>query len=500
MSTREQHPIDEHFRRLLVAAEVEPPAHVWAGVKAAQRSGAGRRGFWLWPLLALLGVGAAGTYHFFGKAEGQAEIAQATNLPGFTNAQEQQPALGTDGQQAEAINEQALAQASEVADTDGSPDASTRNALEVDRASATPKLAISSSASSASTPPADGGTGSGASAVVPNPKTANAALPQASSRPPVSVAEQPAVMPSSREEAAPKTTGAPALVAGMVWAEGQSTRPSWMPLLPPPDLFKHPAPALRSVTLMAAPYVLPRGEWWVGPSVGVIGSRLRWRGDDAQLAEAIDHVTSSRSDLAMGMAFGYTWRSGWGLSSGIMWQQGQQNSRLFDRRTVVEQDLISRVVSLDAVVVFSTTDTLTTTTTTETEFEGTARSAVLRIPVQVRWQSSHGRLLYGAHLGLALERSTFSGGPILVRDASDGRIVPVQNGSSLGRERLPLTVLGTAGLDLGLQFHERWALWGGPVLMQGVAPIQRTPSVFAMPDRWGLQFNLVHHLYRRPKQ
>ncbi|MEX1132812.1 MAG: hypothetical protein WEC15_06280 [Flavobacteriales bacterium] len=501
MSTREQHPIDDHFRRSLAAAEVEPPAHVWAGVQAVQGGSGRRRGFLLWPLLLLLGVGAAGTYHFFGSAEGQAETAKATNVPGNTDAQEQQPALATSGLVTEAINEQASATGSEGVDTDGRPEASNHYARDFDPTSATPDLAASSSPSATNKASLKGGTARGSAALVLGTKASKAPAPEASSLRTGSASDQHTMMPSSRKEAAPNTTAAPALAsvpeAGMVWAEGQSTRPRWMPLLPPPDLFVEPAPALRSVSALAAPYVLPPSEWWVGPSVGIIGSRLRWRGDDAELAEAINKVSGTRNDLAFGIAFGRTWRSGWGFSSGIYWQQGQQRRTLVDQRTVVEQELIPRVVSLNAVVVFSTTDTLTTTTTTETALGGVERSTVLRIPLHAHWHGTRGRLLYGAHLGLALEHTTYRGGPTLVRDASDGRIAPVQSVSDQSKERFPLALLGTVGLDVGLQLHERWALRGGPVLMHGLAPLQRTSPVFALPDRWGLQFQLVHHLYRR---
>lgn len=498
MSTREQHPIDEHFRRSLAAAEVEPPAHVWAGVAAAQRGSRRRWGLWFWPLLLLVGVGVAGAFQFFGKSGGDLVDADTPT----NGAKQHASTAGAEALLSVADTRTTAGSSTHVGGADGvALETATARARRLGLPEPTASVPPTRELDGEGYPDIDASTvaaGSSAlsAAAVTKGSTYTTVPAAQGGATPADKAEGAEELSSSAQGARPNT----AAEADALWAADLDLRPRWMKVLPA----AHPMYVYDRTPYRAnpapAPYVLPRGEWWVGPSVGVIGSRLRWRGDDAELAEAIDHVTSSRSDLAMGMAFGYTWRSGWGLSSGIMWQQGQQNSRLFDRRTVVEQDLISRVVSLDAVVVFSTTDTLTTTTTTETEFEGTARSAVLRIPVQVRWQSSHGRLLYGAHLGLALERSTYRGGPILVRDASDGRIVPVQDGSALGQERLPLTLLGTAGLDLGLQLHERWALGGGPVLMHGLAPLQRTTTVFAMPDRWGLQFHLVHHLYRRSKQ
>lgn len=503
MSTREPHPIDDHFRRSLAGAEVEPPAHVWAGVAAAQRSSGSRRGLPLWPLLVLLGVGAAGTFHFLERGEGQVEISEAAHAPTNTDARGPRTSMETPAWEAMATNEQAVVASTVLATTDGSHAASPRHAEEQDPGSASSTVPTASAvASPANGAPVQGGDTPGAAATVRGPE-ASRAQPLKGSSPHAADAANQHTEPSSNKEVGPYTSGTPAMAsapeASTAWAEGQKMRPSWMHLLPPAVLFVDQAPALRSATLIAAPYVLPRGEWWVGPSVGVIGSKLRWRGDDMELADAIAAVTGARNDLAVGASFGRTWRSGWGLSSGVVWQQGEQSSWLIDRRTMVEQAIVPRVVSLDAVVIFSTTDTLTTTTTTETEFVGVARSTVLRIPVQAHWHGTYGRLLYGAHLGLALERTSYRGGPILVRDAADGRIVPVQEGSALGQERLPLTVLGTASLDLGYQLHERWALWGGPVLMHGLAPVQRTPTVFAMPERWGLQFQLVHHLYRRSK-
>lgn len=502
MSTREQHPIDDHFRRSLVAAEVEPPAHVWAGVAAAQGGRTSRRGLWFWSLLVLLGVGAAGTYHFFGSAEGTAENTMAMDGQRENAAHAPEPAAADPVLANDSTGEEAMVAGAAAAESDDSRNAADHSDQGRDHKRAMSTLAGTTAAGPAARNSATGQSATSDAQASPEPAAKVHQAPSAQGGPPV-VAEA-----NVQDPEAPADPGSAAAMGGSLgavstpevgaaWAIGLDTRPGRMFILPPPDLFADPAPALRGASALAAPYVLAPSEWWVGPSVGIIGSRLRWRGDDAELAEAINKVSGTRNDLAYGIAFGRTWCSGWGFSSAVQWQQGQQRRTLLDRRTVVEQELVPRVVSLDAVVVFSTTDTLTTTTTTETALGGVERSTVLRIPLQAHWHGTRGRLLYGAHLGLVLEHTTYRGGPTLVRDASDGRIAAVDGDALQGKERFPIALLGTAGVDVGLQLHERWALRGGPVLMPGLAPLQRTSTVYAMPDRFGLQFQLVHHLYRR---
>lgn len=495
MSTREQHPIDDHFRRSLAAAEVEPPAHVWASVAAAQRGSDRRWGLWFWPLLLLVGVGVAGAFQFFGKAGG--DLVDA-DIP-TNGAKQHASTAGAEALLSVADTRTTAGSSTHVGGADG-------DATETATARA-PRLGLPEP--KASVPPSRDLDGEGspdieASTVAAGSSASSAATVTKGSTYTTVPAAQGGATPSDKAEGAeelsnsaqgamPKT----AAEADALWAADLDLRPRRMSILPMALTMSVPDRAPYRANPTTDHYVLPRGEWWVGPAVGLFSTKLRWQGDDRELAEAINRTMGTRTEPAFGPAFGYTWRSGWGISSGLFWQQGEQQRRLSDRRTDVEQEIISSVVSLDAQVIVSSTDTLITTTTTETEFSGVERSTVLRIPIQGHWHGNRGRLLYGAQLGLVVERSSFRGGPTLVRDASDGRIVPVSDASVSGQDRQPLTLSGSAGLELGYQLHERWALRGGPLLMHGLASMQRPENVFALPDRLGLQFLLVHHIHRR---
>ncbi len=493
MSRHEQHPIDDHFRRSLAGAEVEPPAHVWAAVAAAQ-GGSGRRwGLLIWPLLVLFGVGLAGAFHFFGTADGTSAGSEFATVEGqeATSIAETKAMLPVP--KADAVSDPRVIGAAvdgQVATGIGPEEAATR---------AVPRIALAEEE-----PVPEGGATTIVSAAQGDLIGVPAAIDPGGSFD-TDLADRhvsPHSIGKPDHAAPPSWRMGQAALATMVdehsaWAAGLPLRLEWMSIRPSSRETVEHARVLYCSNPAPTPYVLPRSEWWIGPAAGVFSTKLRWKGDDRELAEAIDRTTATRTEPMIGLAIGRTWRSGWGISSGLFWQQGEQLRRLSDRRTEVEQEIINRVVTLDAQVFVSSTDTIITTTTTETEFSGVERSAVLRIPLQAHWHGNLGRLLYGAQLGLVLERSSFRGGPRLVRNASDGRIVPVPDADASRQDRIPLSLSIGAGLDIGYQLHERWALRAGPMLMHGLAPLQRTNDVFALPDRIGFQFLLAHHIHRR---
>jgi hypothetical protein len=61
-------------------------------------------------------------------------------------------------------------------------------------------------------------------------------------------------------------------------------------------------------------YVLPNGTWWVGPFLGIGGVRGEWTGQGVEELQASEQW---RSTDQAGLYVGRSWRSGWGVASGV---------------------------------------------------------------------------------------------------------------------------------------------------------------------------------------
>lgn len=484
---RDTHPIDDLFKDALAHAEAEPPPRVLAGVMAAQRGKRMRGFFFFWAALAVLGTGMA-----LALVPGStSERTGSLKAPAGLDVQNIVPMESAAPEASRAPTTWQAVEGSSLPIQKGSAEENSTGFSEL-------KTPVSSPIQSRTSPSRDSGSApvqngeqalsakrtnvnSSALATVPTPAQALSLLSiglETSMKGEILEVDQQAVPPS-------KVTD---LISAEVLVQQIEPR------LP----YKYQSPTvavLGYATGPVQPYVLPKGEWWIGPTAGIYTSRLRWRGDDQELASRIQEISSERSKMGWGIAAGRTWRSGWGISTGLMMEQGRMQKHLTDRLVLVEREVETRVVTLDANIFSSVTDTLVTTTITETELKGQERSTALRVPVTLHWYGGRGRLLFGGHIGLALEHSRRRGGPVLVRNAADARIAAVLDEGGIANDRSPVSLLATAGLEGGYQLQEHWSIWAGPVAFTGLAALERTPAVFALPDSWGLQLRLVHHFY-----
>jgi hypothetical protein len=231
----------------------------------------------------------------------------------------------------------------------------------------------------------------------------------------------------------------------------------------------------------------------LGASIGFNDVRLLWTGDDERLANALDDSEAVHSTVSPGVAFGRTWLSGWGLSTGVFLERSERYFEHTERSSTVETALLTYIVTLNTQVFVSNVDTVESVSTTERHTSGVNRRTALRIPFEASWQRRARRWSYGLRAGAAVEFTRAEHALSLDLQGQDGRLVATDLSGEAIDGRYPTALLLTAGLEVGYLFHERWSLHAGPAYMRGVTPLEDTAPVHALPERLGLQFGLVHH-------
>lgn len=494
MSNREEHPLDEQFRRALAHAEVPPPPQVWRGVQRglAARSGGmawwARRLPWLLLLLALvtlplllkgptehtalaLGDEAAQEASIRPPAHAPEPMSKAHERNSTPIAPTNSPATAPAGMATVALHAKAASPA-------------TGTSLPNKKAEANADDAVDPYHDDAAT---------GVLAQWLPGHTANESASRTTTQ-----ATDP-TDPATDPQIAESTTGAAhdraAKVASTsnehdVGGLGAFRLDVRQALLDRTMLSATPQGGVRQ-----QPYVLPKGEWWVAAVGGRYDVQRRWAGTDAGLANALQGTETPGATLGLGLLVGHEQRNGWGLSTGLFLERSEQQFRHVDRQVNVEEEIITYLVTLNTQVFVSDVDTLLMITTEETTTKGVNRMHTTRIPLQVHWRGQQGRWSLGAHAGLALEWTRVRHGLSLQRDASDGRPVAAPLHTNELRSRYPVQLIALAGAELGHMLHERWFLHAGPVYQLGHA--LGSAPVRASATRWGLQVRLAHHFTTR---
>jgi hypothetical protein len=474
MSKREEHPIDDHFRRVLAQAEVTPPPEVWQGVVRARAARGGGMAWWAWrwvlPALLLLGVGTylMGTYSKLQKQGPDRTMAQFSKQgAGASWGGDHVPvvawAVGGGADQDNNI-EQLGTPVKQLSSAAGGG----RFAMDqLPRESAPGSGSASRMASGPATGKAaqrDREQGTAGAAPMANSKAVEAPMPA------------PTIPLITDRE--------PVVPADQVQARYLALRP-FLPE-PAPHTFAHSQRALP------APYVLPKGQWWLGAQAARYEVQRRWHGQDAGLVDALNATEAATTAQGFGLLVGHDRHNGWGASLGVMLERSEQGFRYVDRKVEVEQEIITYFVTLNTQVFVSDVDTVTTYLVEETTTTGPRRLSVLRIPVEGHWHRQAGRWTWGFRAGVALELTRAEGGLSLQRNAGDGRVLATELTKHELRDRHPAQFLLTVGGDLGYMLHERWRLMASPVYM--FAPTSPTPAapVLSTDARWGLQMRLAY--------
>src|SRR5690606_6324754 len=105
-------------------------------------------------------------------------------------------------------------------------------------------------------------------------------------------------------------------------------------------------------------------------------------GDDEELVKALQKTEARTSTFAPGLMLERKWHSGWGFGAGIFHERSEQQFQFVDKRTLVTEEVITWLVTLDSEVFISDQDTLRSYTTTEKTYSGSNRRSITRIPVE----------------------------------------------------------------------------------------------------------------------
>lgn len=471
MSQHETHPLDERFRTALGQAERTPPPAVWQAVKAGRT---GRRAGWFWRgwvVLAgiMLLMGGVSAYHLLASRHSNKDhTAQAASTPTLVTL----------------AGEEALAPMHHSALRPGGEQREHMGAENPEQTSSTTGLLVNREHD-------DGaheqklGKGSFNGREAAPITTLRTVAPPRSQVPTGAVAiNEPAAQVVLRADigTGPEqthqqehgiTTGADA---------------EWMLPLRPIGTIP-PEKLVRWQRLPDHPYVLRKGEWWLGAAIGAYTLRDEWRGTNRALVDALNNSSAPTRTWSLGAEISRQWRSGWSLRSGVHLERSEQQLSHQDRRVYVEQEITTYYVTLNTQVFQSSVDTVTTVTTEDRSTTGSVQRSMMRIPLELGYERGFGRWLVSLQGGLAVELTKARGATITVID-QEGSLASRPSEAAILRSRYPAQLLGSASLRGGYLINEHWRLWAGPSYMQAILPLGSDPGAHISPQRWGLLFGV----------
>jgi len=214
-----------------------------------------------------------------------------------------------------------------------------------------------------------------------------------------------------------------------------------------------------------------------------------WRGADAQLVQALQGTETDHHALHVGLLVGVRAKGGWGLATGLEYGAARYDFRHLDRFRSVRDSVVTNVVTFNAVVVGSFTDTVTTSTEVRQAVAAVNHHTVLRVPLEASWTNPWRRWHWGVRGGLALEFNAMRAGATLMSGPEGTRTVDISTMDS----RTVVLVSGSVGADLGYALNERTILWLSPGYTSGLFSLTPTDEKpFAVPERTGLRFGLSY--------
>lgn len=253
-----------------------------------------------------------------------------------------------------------------------------------------------------------------------------------------------------------------------------------------------PAPHAAS---LATPYVLPKAEWWIGVRATALNEQVTWQGDQERLVNALNAAEPATTNWAFGLMGGRTWRSGFQIGAGVLYERSERAFSAIDRQVTVDQEVNTYYVTLNSEVFVSQVDTITTVTTMEQAVSTSQERSLLRIPVEVGWAFDLWRFQFVPKVGLALDLHLQREGTMLNIEGADGRLVAAQPSEADLRQRQPDVLLLTAGVDVGFALNEHWSMNLGPQMMWTAAALTRsTDQPQGLPQRAGIGFGLTYLL------
>ena len=484
MSTREEHPIDEVFRRSLANAEVSPPPSVWAGIAATRRRRRWPQWFRLNGILLLLIPAAAWiTYAAWLNDDGTPAASEGARAPihgpidglGQTSISTEFATI-SDLKRSSLINDS-------VAPIALNAIGESRNTVIHSTKDRFANEAITSSAIAESR----------STAVHPTGKTfANDA---------VTIAHDPISYTGELSEEGTERTN-----DDRVNGSDRHIVRSEMPDLGGTDAtFFPPAPIRPAYAmLIGAPstvkdpelYVLSKADWIASLVIGPANTRREWNGNDETLTNALKQADAPTTAYGFGILAGRKYRSGFGFATGLIHERSEREFLYTARRTEVYREVIPWIVTLDTEVFVSDIDTIEHVSVKEQRYTGIDRRTVYRVPIEGFYHRTAGRIFLGLRAGASIELTQVQQRSSLTI-SNEGDVVMTALDRKELRSRYPLMLCGSIGLDLGYSLAENWSLELSPLFTSGMAPLGSTAGAWAKPSRHALQLRLTHHFTKK---
>ena len=253
--------------------------------------------------------------------------------------------------------------------------------------------------------------------------------------------------------------------------------------------------AVPRTSAAVTPYVLPKAEWWIGVRATALNEQVTWQGDQERLVNALNAAEPATTNWALGLMGGRTWRSGFQIGAGLLYERSERAFSAIDRQVTVDQEVNTYYVTLNSEVFVSQVDTITTVITVEQAVPTSQQRSLLRIPIEVGWAFDLWRLQLVPKAGLALDLHLQRDGTVLNMEGADGQLVATRPSDAVLRQRQPDVLLVTAGFDIGFALNEHWSMNIGPQMMWTAAALTRsTDQPQGLPQRAGIGFGLTYLL------
>ncbi len=484
---RERHPIDDIFRRGLAAAEVEPPASVWAGV-LRQRAGRHRlvvvwRRFRWMGLLALL-IGAPLLWWVrtdaparITPASAQAPAARSGSVNAPMGASDRSsPPAGTVPVPAHATTSSTPSSSARIPDATTAPGATTSRATD--------------GRSTAAVAPDERARPSTAPVGTNNHFTAAERIGHERS------STRAQKVPERERTSSKSTFGGSA--AGVLWMTDRLSVGDAEPMTGRRSALAHGMPAAApGARNLPASYVLPRADWWLAVVAGRFDRSRLWKGSDPELVSARTAVEGHTGEWLWGLWAGRRWRSGTWFGAGVEHTGGRSTYERFDQSQQVSALVNTSIAIFENIVLATQSDTLFVVQERAETTVINGRSSTWRVPLLLGWERGVRRWVFGAHLGLAVEWQRMRDGYLFVEEWSEGGTVVQRTERVRDADRSFGLVSAQLALDGGFQLTEHWRITAGPVYQAGLGVVIGEGAVQALPTRLGGQLRLSVDLPHR---
>lgn len=491
---REQHPVDDLFARALRDAEADPAATVWEGV-VRERNWAHLtllrlRRRWGWLALLLFLGGATGYAALFrGSPSGEAPLQGMSlgespiDLSGHGEGSRFASLLTGDGPAGNSEVPLATNSTGEATDRPGGSSAHEGHDAPDPVRGTSPsgperERAASEQVQARATPGMDG-------AARPHPPV-RAEQHREEARTPFTMDRADAPGP---EAVAATSGGARARSREAGHGADRSGQLPWLQARS--SLAAREGSASSPKTAPSPPYAGPRHAWWAAATMGQFREARTWRNGDGNLVEALQGTEQPHPVTALGLLVGSERRGGWNFAIGLEYAAARYDFSHLDRFRSRRDSIISYVVTFNAQVVDSYSDTVTTYREAHKPVAAVNRYSTLRVPLEAGWHTAHRRFHIGMRGGIAVEFNTMLSGVTLTSTDEETRSVDASTVQKCSATLLSAHVAA----DLGYALTERWGLWASPMYSAGLFSLSSTENIpYAVPERLGIRFRLAYTL------